>query len=1058
LRAGRLAAAWLLAARAASADPATVAADRCKAGDLDGAARALTELLAAVEASNGVNGPAAQVVKLNLAHVERARGNSARASELEKPGEPAPGAREPDPELARGLRGLRACAGLAAAETAPPPIAEIRSEDHLDLARGLLARGLYPRALESAQAAQQTLGPQAPPQERLRLLETLALIRLQLGQTPQALEVAREADTIAKANQATLVRITLARLVAQAGDLEAATTTLNEIEKSARTPEERAELDEARGDLALRLGSTRQAAGALERAAKEHAQVFGADDPSTASVHVLRGDALRLAGDFPGAAAAYREALRIRSQRLGATHPETARARNAQGVLEADLGDWQAADASFAAAEASLKESLGAEHPETLTVRSNRALARWGASRSAQAAAEYSKSVEALAAALGEDHPSVAAALRNAARIELDGGNAAKAGALLDRALAAQRKSLGDAHPALAATRLARGRVLARQGDFAGAAREIDAALATLTREYGPDHPLVARARMARSRVASAQGDGASARREAFEASRAVAVHTRRTFGAISDRQRALLVQDAQEVAGALLSAPDAPARELYLSLLPHRDSVLRSISATRAATATPSGKSAQLQYELAALRARYVAAALSPGAGTAQRTRELADKIDGLEAVVAGQTGEIAEPTPAEVLAAACQHLPADAALVELVAYDRTVPRAAGTTQPAYAALVVRGGSCDVRRVELASGMEIESVADRFGRAMREQRNDEAEARAALSKLVLAPLAPALEGASRWLVVPDGSLWGIPLGALPDPKASGHYLFERVTVGYLTSGYELAQATPGAAGATAKALLIGAPEFGVSDRGGPVVLTDTGPCQLQPFEPLPATRQELDDVAKQLGTPAQLVGADASKQRLEEALRAKPELVHFATHAYFAGDKGCGKRTASGWREGEEPIAPNPLLLSGIVLAGANQPNRVDGEGQSGILTAYEVAALDLRSADLVALSACDTGTGLRLRGQEIQGLRWGFRAAGAHALVTSLWRSNDVATRRLMAAFYEALAAPGGAADPFRGAEALRHAQLAQIESEQRLGVQRPLLWANFVFSGVL
>jgi CHAT domain-containing protein len=86
------------------------------------------------------------------------------------------------------------------------------------------------------------------------------------------------------------------------------------------------------------------------------------------------------------------------------------------------------------------------------------------------------------------------------------------------------------------------------------------------------------------------------------------------------------------------------------------------------------------------------------------------------------------------------------------------------------------------------------------------------------------------------------------------------------------------------------------------------------------------------------------------------------------------------------------------------------------------------------------------------------VQGLRWGFRAAGARALVTSLWRSNDVATSRLMATFYEALAAPGAAPDAFRGAEALRRAQLAQIESEQRLGVRRPLLWANFVFSGVL
>ena len=183
--------------------------------------------------------------------------------------------------------------------------------------------------------------------------------------------------------------------------------------------------------------------------------------------------------------------------------------------------------------------------------------------------------------------------------------------------------------------------MLARQGRARGRGVEIDAALATLLSGFGTDHPLVARARMARARVAAAQGDGAVAQREALEASRAIAVHTRRTFGAISDRQRALLVQDAQEVAGALLSAPGSDPREIYLSLLPHRDSVLRSIAATRAAARGLSGQAEQLQAKLAGLRARYVAAALSQGEGTSARSQQLADQIDGLEAIAASAGGE---------------------------------------------------------------------------------------------------------------------------------------------------------------------------------------------------------------------------------------------------------------------------------------------------------------------------------------------------------------------------------------------------------------------------------
>ena len=153
--------------------------------------------------------------------------------------------------------------------------------------------------------------------------------------------------------------------------------------------------------------------------------------------------------------------------------------------------------------------------------------------------------------------------------------------------------------------------------------------------------------------------------------------------------------------------------------------------------------------------------------------------------------------------------------------------------------------------------------------------------------------------------------------------------------------------------------------------------------------------------------------------------------------------------------------IAPNPLLLSGIAFAGANGSDELAGAGAestSAILTAYESSGLDLRETRLVVLSACDTGTGLQQHGQEVQGLRWGFRAAGARALVTSLWRSNDRATRQLMLRMYQALESEALPKDVFAGAEALRTAQLERVKSDMRLGLLRPLLWSNFVFSGVL
>lgn len=1039
------------AAPAASADSAARAeraAAYCQSGDADAAARELTALLAEVQTELGENSDSAQVVRLNLAHVQRARGNESEARQLEDlPAESA--GKPPGRALKRALRALRSCATLE-----PKPAAqgvEVALGDRINLARNQLNRGKFREARKVALDAKKSAGADAEPRDLMRLNETLALIHLQLGQTAAALEAAEAADRYAARLGENNVRITVARLALQLGDLEGAGQRLDEIEAAGGSPAERAELEEARGDLWLRLGSPRRALGYLDRALSAHRKVYGASHISTAAVLQLRGDAQRAAGDFPAAMASYNEALALRKSVLGPDHADTARTLNAIGVLRGDLGDWQAADASFGDALRKLEAALGSEHPEILTVRANRALARWGETQSDAAAQGYAGVVDALRAKLGADHPSVAAAVRNLAKMEFELGRSAQAEALLQQALEAQTKSLGADHPALAPTRLARARIQAHRGALAEAAAEVDRAIAVLSTARGEDHPVVVRARALAARIAVAMGDDARAFQQAREASRALARYTRHTFGAISDRQRALLAEDAEEVVGALLSVESAPPRELFLALLPHRDAVLRSIAAGRAAGGGGG--------ELAALRQRYVAAVLGAGPNAAKRVKKLAAQIDSLEARAAGGA-QTPERDPAEVLARACKHLPKDAALLKLAAFDRTPRGRFGADEPGYAALVVRGGSCAVQRISLPDGAGIQRAAEAFARAMREERADDRASREALRDALLTPLTAALRGAERWLVIPDGALWGVPIGALPDPEQQNRYLFERVTLGYLTSTYELAEAEPGKAiaGHALHSLLVGAPEFG--DGAGPVVLTAAGPCQMTPFEPLPATAREIQDIEGLVGQPTELVGAQVTKSGIESALAGDPWLVHFATHAYFAGGAGCGSSPANGddLRGEDAPIAPNPLLLSGIVLAGANQPDRVGSGARSGILTAYEVSGLDLQSAGLVVLSACDTGTGLQLRGQEVQGLRWGFRAAGARALVTSLWRSNDVATRRLMRAFYEALASGELEEDAFRGAAALRQAQLAQVETERRLGMQQPASWANFIFSGVL
>jgi CHAT domain-containing protein len=73
-----------------------------------------------------------------------------------------------------------------------------------------------------------------------------------------------------------------------------------------------------------------------------------------------------------------------------------------------------------------------------------------------------------------------------------------------------------------------------------------------------------------------------------------------------------------------------------------------------------------------------------------------------------------------------------------------------------------------------------------------------------------------------------------------------------------------------------------------------------------------------------------------------------------------------------------------------------------------NGILTAEELSSLDLSNCELAVLSACETNVGIRRAGQGIQSLQAALHAAGARTAVTSLWRVDDAATRKLMERFY--------------------------------------------------
>jgi CHAT domain-containing protein len=128
---------------------------------------------------------------------------------------------------------------------------------------------------------------------------------------------------------------------------------------------------------------------------------------------------------------------------------------------------------------------------------------------------------------------------------------------------------------------------------------------------------------------------------------------------------------------------------------------------------------------------------------------------------------------------------------------------------------------------------------------------------------------------------------------------------------------------------------------------------------------------------------------------------------------------------------------------LSGLVLSLVDDR----GQAQDGFLRLHEVFNLRLR-AELVVLSACQTGLGKAVKGEGLVGLTRGFMYAGAARVVASLWQVDDAATAELMKRFYRRMLQDG-----MRPAAALR---AAQVELSKRPQWQLPYYWGAFVLQG--
>jgi tetratricopeptide (TPR) repeat protein/CHAT domain-containing protein len=817
------------------------------------------------------------------------------------------------------------------------------------------------------------------------------------------------------------------------------------------------------------------------RALEAREKTLGPNHPDVAqSLHNL-ASLYQSQGRYVVAEALYGRALAIYERALGFDHPSIAQSLNNLALLYLDMGRYSDAEPVYMRALSIREKALGLDHPDVAQSLNNLALLHVDQGRYAEAEALHKRALAIREKSLGSNHPDVAASLNNLAVLYQKESRFADAEPLVRQALAICEKVLGSDHPDVA-TKLHNLAALHKsQGRHAESELLYKRALAIREKAFGVDHPDVAELlsdlgllyNNRSNHVAAANylsrawhirrqnfRDGATvlAERNALEYSQFLSTETSNYLSVLMDFPDGAVV-NAADMARVVLSTKSQVTDGIMArnrAIVQETDPEVVALSDT-------------LKWARFALSNLYVSGPdeKHPESFKDKLQKATAEK-ERLEAELVRRNASFATEeglwdVDATKIALA---LPAGGALVEFMKYDHST--GFSDVEERYLAVVVTS-SGDFAVFPLGSAAVMDSVVseyrDYFQHPAMMDAAGHASVSSAIYQRVWQPFASLLEGASTVFIAPDGDLNLVSFAGLADE--TGQYLIEKYPLHYLSTGRDLIRLQESAP-SNSGLLAMGDPDFDMSP--GMSTASALGLAVLVGLNlrsscdalnklnavPLPGTRQEVELVATQWrnsgATAVTYFGSDATEEQFKQNAPGK-RVIHLATHGFYISEdcqKTLNTRSAFGMQEGGY-VGENPLLLSGLLLAGANRHGEGANEAkrEDGIVTAEEVAGLNLSGTDLVVLSACETGLGEVKSGEGVYGLRRAFQMAGARTVISALWPIDDRATAEFMGQLFSARNE-----DLPHIMQRIALNRISALRSQNRS--DNPFFWAGFVATG--
>ncbi|BBM86238.1 CHAT domain-containing protein [Candidatus Uabimicrobium amorphum] len=458
----------------------------------------------------------------------------------------------------------------------------------------------------------------------------------------------------------------------------------------------------------------------------------------------------------------------------------------------------------------------------------------------------------------------------------------------------------------------------------------------------------------------------------------------------------------------------------IYKEVLNYRGIVARTLRDRTLAIRKP--EIAKLYLKLSEARRLYANVYLNPDGNEEQRKKLFDDK----EQLERQMNRQLYRQTSTQNLQNLRKVVRADnSVVVDFVVYNKTTNWQKRKATPALAAFVLEGDK--INRIEFKSLKRILRGIEAFRQQLTTGRQIIISKKTAdeyLYRYLWKPLEKYINK-KKVYIVPDGDISLVPFAALSTQK--NRYLIEQLDISYLSSAYDLLENKDNNKFENEGLLCIGNVAYDLApkaDSTSQVNMFSRRAKSQATWNELPGAAKETQKIVKTFKDYFSQQVVYLKREHASEAnfftYSPKKRFIHLATHGFFNSPTlktdGIGntrKGTQIWVNFGKKtkieslPAGVNPLLYSGIVMAGAN----IKGKKSDGIITAEELAGFDLRGTELLVLSACETGLGVRMRGQGISGLRLAAQIAGVRAMLVSLWPVDDLGTQKFMQYFYQKL-----------------------------------------------